>query len=144
MENLKSIKVNIKLVLVMFFWGMAFVSGRSLSQNYSPFCIAFLRFFQASIILIFFSYYKNNRFFHITFTQFLKVLILGLTGVFAYNFFFFNGLKLIEAGRASIIIATNPVFTSVAAILFLNEKLSKRKIFGILLGITGAMTVISK
>ena len=33
------------------------------------------------------------------------MVLLGLTGIFAYNVFFFKGLQMIEAGRAAVIIA---------------------------------------
>jgi len=73
----------------------------------------------------------------------IKVSLLGLTGVFSYNFFFFKGLSLIEAGRASVIIATNPTITALLAALFLKEKLTLRKILGVFLALTGALFVIT-
>ncbi len=128
----------------MFFWGIAFISGRVLSQNYHPFCIAYIRFLLASIILLSIMYGKNKNFYKISGIQFLKVLVLGLTGVFSYNYFFFSGLKLIEAGRASIIVASNPIFTTTIAILFLNESFNFKKMLGVIIAIIGALIVISK
>jgi drug/metabolite transporter (DMT)-like permease len=65
--------------------------------------------------------------------EILPVILLGITGVFAYNVLFFKGLKLIEAGRAALIIANNPVFISLFAALWFNERLSPQKIIGIVL-----------
>jgi drug/metabolite transporter (DMT)-like permease len=67
-----------------------------------------------------------------------------LTGVFCYNLFFLKGLKLIEASRAAIIIANNPVFIALFSALFFKEKLNGLKIMGILLSVSGAIIVISK
>jgi drug/metabolite transporter (DMT)-like permease len=75
--------------------------------------------------------------------QVLPVVLLGLTGVFAYNVFFFNGLKLVDAGRASIIIANNPIVISVLSSLFFGEKLSSVKAVGILVSVAGAVIAIS-
>lgn len=71
------------------------------------------------------------------------MVLLGLTGVFAYNVLFFNGLKLVPAGRASIIIANNPIVISALSVLFFREILSPIKVAGILLSVAGAITAIS-
>ena len=74
----------------------------------------------------------------------LPILIcLGLTGVFAYNVFFFNGLTHITAGRAALIIATTPLAISLASALLYKEKLTFIKISGILTSLIGALFVIS-
>jgi drug/metabolite transporter (DMT)-like permease len=71
------------------------------------------------------------------------VTLLGLTGVFAYNVFFFNGLKFITAGRASIIIANNPIVISAFSALLFREALSPVKVVGILISVAGAVVAIS-
>ena len=70
-------------------------------------------------------------------------MLLGLTGVFAYNIFFFSGLKHIAAGRASLIIATNPIFISLLSAIFFKERLDWIRGAGICLSVAGAMIVIS-
>ncbi len=67
-----------------------------------------------------------------------------MTGVFAYNILFLNGLKFVTASRASLIVATNPVFISICAVLFFKDKLNWLKGSGILLSVIGAVVVISK
>jgi len=44
-----------------------------------------------------------------------------MTGIFTYNVFFFMGLKTVTAGRASLIVATNPVFISLFSVLLFKE-----------------------
>ena len=63
--------------------------------------------------------------------QALAVTGLGLTGIFAYNLFFFNGLTLIEAGRAALIIALNPVAITLCSALIYREALPASRIVGI-------------
>ena len=67
-----------------------------------------------------------------------------MTGVFSYNVFFFKGLKIIYAGRASVIIASNPVFIALFASYLFKEKLSVTKFAGIIISVTGAIVVISR
>lgn len=75
--------------------------------------------------------------------QIFPVILLGLTGVFAYNVFFFKGLRLIDAGRASIIIANNPIFITLLSWLIFKESLTLLKFAGVLISVTGAVIVIS-
>lgn len=128
----------------MVFWGSAFVSGRVLTQKFHPMNVGFFRFFIASLVLIPFLFFKKPDFYKINFNQFLKVLSLGATGVFSYNFFFFNGLKLVEAGRASVIIATNPALTAILAVIFMGEKMSFKKFLGFSLALLGIAIVVTK
>jgi drug/metabolite transporter (DMT)-like permease len=57
---------------------------------------------------------------------------------------FFKGLKIIEASRASLIIATSPVFITIFSAVFLKEKINLIKRLGILVSVSGAIVVISK
>jgi drug/metabolite transporter (DMT)-like permease len=136
--------IQIKLIAVMLFWGIAFISGRVLSQSHHPFVVAFIRFFIAAIVFLPLMYAQNKKFYKINFTQFLKVLFLALTGVFSYNYFFFSGLKIVEASRASIIISINPTITAILSALFLNEKLTKLKIIGAIIALSGVSIVITR
>jgi drug/metabolite transporter (DMT)-like permease len=136
--------IYIKLLLTAIFWGGTFVAGRSLAQNVGPFSAAFFRFAIASLFLVFLTWRAEGRLPGLKNRQILAILLLGLTGVFCYNLFFLKGLKLIEAGRAAIIIANNPVFIALFSALFFKEKLNWLKIAGILLSVSGAIIVISK
>ena len=134
----------IKLLLTAVFWGGTFVAGRSLAQNVGPFSAAFFRFALASIFLVFLAWKVEGKLVVLRRGQILPILLLGLTGVFSYNLFFFKGLKLIEASRAAIIIANNPIFIALFSALLFKEKLNSLKIAGILISVCGAIIAISR
>ena len=136
--------IYLKLLLTAFFWGGTFVAGRILKQNVEPFSAAFLRFAVAAVLLLAIVRKSEGGFPRLVRSQWLPVVFLGLTGVFAYNAFFFKGLQLISAGRASLVIALNPVFIALLSAWFYKEKLTPVKIAGILISVTGAMVVISR
>ena len=136
--------IHFKLLLTAIFWGGTFIAGRSLSDHVAPFSAAFLRFVIASIPLLFMTYRMEGRFPPIQKEKVFYLLLLGLTGVFSYNVFFFKGLRLIHAGRASLIIANNPIFITIASFFLFKEKLNAVKIVGILVSVTGAMVAISR
>ncbi|MFO7714056.1 DMT family transporter [Desulfosarcina sp.] len=135
--------IYLKLLLTAFFWGGTFISGRMLAGSVPPFSAAFFRFLIAAVCLYVIVVRREGRIPRLQRHQILPVLLLGLTGVLAYNVFFFNGLKLIPAGRASIIIANNPIVISVLSALFFKESLTPIKTAGILISVTGAVTAIS-
>jgi drug/metabolite transporter (DMT)-like permease len=132
-----------KLVLTAFLWGGTFIAGKGLAGNVDPYSAAFLRFAIASVFLIFLTRKTQGRLPGINRGQAVNILFLGITGIFAYNILFFTGLSLINANRASLIIATNPIFISLFSVLLFKDKLSFLKGAGLVLSVTGALVVIS-
>ena len=136
--------IYFKLLCVALFWGGTFIAGRLLAQNVGPFSASFLRFAVAGAALCIIAWKKEGRILPLKKKQWLPVFVLGMTGVFAYNVFFLKGLKLIEAGRASIIIASNPIFIALLSAFFFREKLTFIRVVGIITSIAGAIIVISR
>lgn len=133
----------VKLLMTAVFWGGTFISGRMLADSVAPFSAAFFRFLIAAVCLYAIAARQEGRLPRLERKQILPVALLGLTGVFAYNAFFFSGLKLVPASRASIIIANNPIVISLLASLFFGEALSLTKGLGILISVCGAVVAIS-
>ena len=144
MGNRKTILIYVKLMLTAIFWGGTFIAGRVVAKDIGPFSAAFFRFAIASSFLTLIVWRIDGRLLLPKKRQMVPVILLGLTGVFTYNVFFFKGLKLINAGRASIIIANNPIFIAILSAYFFKEKLNLIKVVGIIISVTGAIIVISK
>jgi len=136
--------VYVKLFLTAVFWGGTFIAGRVLADNVGPFSAAFLRFLVASACLVPLTWRMEGRLPKITRDKIVPVVLLGLTGVFSYNVLFFKGLQLIDAGRAAIIIANNPIFITIFSALIFKETLTPVKTVGVLLSVSGAIVVISR
>jgi drug/metabolite transporter (DMT)-like permease len=129
----------------MIFWGGAFVAGRSLSADAHPYSVAFTRFFLVSIFMYFILKKSEGSIPKLTMKQLMAVTLMGVSGIFAYNLFFFYGLRHITAGRASLIIATNPVFTAIfSALFFKDERLNGLRSAGIFISVVGALVVITE
>ena len=133
----------ISLVVTMFFWGGTFIAGRLLAGSVQPASAAFLRFAIASLVLLVITRLAGGKLPRPSGKQWFLLILLGATGVFGYNIFFFTGLRHITAGRASLIIASTPLVITLLATLFLGEHLTRRRLCGILLSLTGAVVVIS-
>jgi drug/metabolite transporter (DMT)-like permease len=133
-----------KLLLTAVFWGGTFIAGRVLAEHVGPFTGAFLRFAVACVFLLALTLRTEKGRPLPPRRDLLPLLLMGLSGIFGYNYFFLKGLKFVEAGRASIIIACNPIAIALMAALIFRERLTLLKVGGILVSIAGAVTVITR
>ena len=128
----------------MIFWGGSFISGRMLAGHVPPFIAAFLRFAIAATILLIVLYRQNGCLPTVPKRLLLPIFCLSLTGIFSFNILFFWGLQSVDASRASVIIANNPVFIAVFASLIFRERLGLIKSLGVPVSVFGAVIAISK
>ncbi len=135
--------IYLKLLITMALWGGTFIAGRLVVQNMGAFAAAFCRFAIASLALLLLTHTIEGTLPKPSRKLWLPIALLGLTGIFAYNVFFFSGLRTIEAGRAALIIALNPVAIALGAALVFKDPLSRTKLGGIGLSLLGAAVVIS-
>jgi len=127
----------------MLFWGGTFIAGRSLADTVPPADAAFMRFVLAAATLAVLTRLIDGRLRLPPKDQLGGLLLLGFTGVFCYNICFFSGLNYIEAGRASLIIALNPMAITVGAVFLFGERLSLLQCAGLVISLFGAFLVIS-
>ncbi len=71
-----------------------------------------------------------------------RLFFCGLFGVALNQLLFFKGLDLTSPINASLMMTTNPIMVLVAASLLVRDKITLRKIFGIITGILGASLLL--
>ncbi len=133
----------VKLFLTAVFWGGTFIAARFIAGDVHPLHAAFIRFTLASFFLLIITCKLEGKLPKIKKQQIIPLILLGSTGVFAYNILFFTALQHIHAGKAALIIANNPIIISLFSALFFKEELNIIKFIGILMSVTGALIVIS-
>jgi drug/metabolite transporter (DMT)-like permease len=133
----------LKLVLVALLWGIQFIVARYTAQGVSPFTASFLRFVVATVLLLAIHLFRDRRPFRLSTRQWVWLALLGVTGVFLYNFFFFSGLRIAPAGRSSVIVAVNPALVAVFAALLFRERLTALRLLGAALALFGVAWAIS-
>ncbi len=137
--------IYIKLFLTAVFWGGTFIAGRILAQEVEPWSGSFLRFLVASACMFPLVRHFEGRLQPLQGRQFFLVFLSGMTGVLLYNVFFLKGMQTVQAGRASVIVASNPVLIALfAALLFRGERLTPLKALGVALSVAGAVYVITR
>lgn len=132
------VRIYAQLIGSVVLWGGTWISGRMLAQSLPPFSAAFLRFVVASTFLLGWTWWRTGALpkppRHLG-----VIVLLGATGIFAYNYFFFTGLATVPAGRAALIIATAPLVITLAS----PQGWRSQVILGALLALTGAGTVLA-
>jgi drug/metabolite transporter (DMT)-like permease len=135
--------IYLKLALTALFWGGTFIAGRVLARDTPPFSAAFLRFCFALALLAPLLARRRDLWPRDAKSLTLAAL-LGATGVFGYNALFFWGLKSVDAGRAALIVACNPVAITVFSALVFGERLRPAAMAGVAACLAGAALVISR
>ena len=135
--------VYFELTLACLVFSGTFIAGRILSVDIPPYTAGFFRFACASVILLLICLIRGQLIPRLSVKMWVFVVLLGFTGVFAYNICFLQGLHTVQAGRASIIIASNPIVASVFAAVIYKENLSAKKLVGILVALCGVVLAIT-
>jgi drug/metabolite transporter (DMT)-like permease len=69
--------------------------------------------------------------------------VLGIANQAVYLGLGYLGLRNISSGLAALVISANPVLTAVLAAAFLDERMTWRKVAGLMLGVGGVAFVVS-
>lgn len=142
--SLSSSTVYLKLICVAMMWGGTFIAGRIVTAELSPTLSALLRFGFAAILLVLILLKSTGRFPNLSVQQHVYAILMGLTGVFAYNLFFFAALSRIEAGRTALFVSLSPILTILVMRIFFQERLSRINCLGVFLALFGTLIVVSK
>jgi drug/metabolite transporter (DMT)-like permease len=136
--------VYFKMVAVASCWGGTFIAGRVLALAMPPLVAAAGRFVVAAALLLLLAWQREGGLPRLSGRQVLATLLLGATGVFLYNLFFFGALARLPASRTALIIALNPIVTALAMALLLRERLGFTRWAGVLLALCGSAVVITR
>lgn len=139
----------LKLVVTTFFWSGTFVAARYAVRETAPFFAASCRFAIASLVLctvVAWQARRNGSGFPLPSSrrEVATLASLGLSGIFCYNAFFFTGLKYTGAANGSLIVAINPVLTSVLSAWWLKEQLRPLQVAGLLISLTGVGVIVTR
>ena len=99
-----------------------------------------LRLLGATLIFWLISLFTPNE--KIEKKDFLKILIASILGMCVNMLAFFRGLELSTSINSGIIITLSPVLVLILSYFFLKEKVTVKKIIGILIGFSGAVFLI--
>ena len=128
------------LISASVIWGLTGPVMKLTLQSVPIFSLAFIRFGAASILL--FPFVVNKL--KIKKEDLPIIIIAAFSGVTFNIAFFFWGLTLTTALNSGIIIATAPLFILLGAVIFLKEKITRRLIVGLIIGVIGIGIIIGQ
>ena len=137
-------QVYLKLTAVAACWGGTFIAGHLVAAALPPMFAATCRFVVAVLMLFALVWKTEGRIPRLTRQQLLQTAALGLTGVFAYNAFFFLALSSMPAGRTALFVSLSPVVTALLLAILFGERLGWRKWCGIALAFLGTAIIIAR
>jgi drug/metabolite transporter (DMT)-like permease len=126
-------------LITVVFWGSAFAGIRAGLHSYSPTHLALLRFLSASAACAVIVARPGMR--RPALRDVPLVGLLGLLGFAFYNVALNIGEQSIPSGPAALLIQTLPIWTALAAILFLGERLRTWGWIGIAVSFAGALVI---
>jgi drug/metabolite transporter (DMT)-like permease len=130
------------LLLVALVWGATFVSVRYLLRTLEPTSVLLLRVELASACFALLLWVTRRSLPRFPGAVWRRMFLIAVCGVLAHNLAITYSQHYITAGLASLLSATNPVFTAVFSALLLGETLTRRKLGGIGLAVCGFLIVL--
>ena len=129
----------------IIFWGFSFIATKVALREVHPVALLAIRFGIGAALLLFFQIRKDRGFLKaFSSNDWISIFCLAIVGIAGHNLLQAYGLLYTTAINTGWIIAIQPICIALAARLFLGEKITWRKIVGILLGFSGIVLIISK
>src|SRR4051812_3658873 len=129
------------VALFCLLWSFAFVAGKIGVTDCPPLILLTARFSLAGILILGISAVRGEGW-QLTWRDIAVFAVLGVANNALYLGLGYTGLKTVSAGLGGLIVSANPVFTAVAAAVFLGEALTWRKVTGLSLGIVGVGFIV--
>ncbi len=129
------------IIVTSIMWGLSFLSIKITVDVLPPMTLALTRFLIGSVVLSFI-YMLKEKDKKLNKEDIPMLALSGFIGVSAYFYFENNGVKLISASSASMIIAVIPIFTLIAEIIVFKEKLTMKKIISVIISFLGVYLIV--
>ncbi|MGM0407551.1 MAG: DMT family transporter [Bacteroidota bacterium] len=131
----------ISVTLAMIFWSLTFIWYKVVYEFYDPITTVFFRLIISSVFL-FVLMYPLKKIERIRKGDFKYFLLVSLFNPFLYFIGESFGVKLVSSTLSAVIISTIPLFTSFTSSYFLNEKITRMNLLGIVFSIIGVSFII--
>jgi drug/metabolite transporter (DMT)-like permease len=131
------------LWVVVVVWGSTFIITKSVLEDIAPITLAGLRFFIATAVLTPLAMGRGGLAKLPRPLPVGRLALMALTGFAIYYAGFNYALLFTSASQGALIQALGPAAIALAAVVFLREKPSRRRIGGIVLSICGVALVIT-
>ncbi|WP_134686033.1 DMT family transporter [Brevibacillus migulae] len=141
---MKQTKIYIMLLSVSIFMGAAFPLAKYTVDYFSPASAAAWRFGIAAAVMLIMMLATEGIQKHQIKRNIVWFTMMGIVGVFGFNALFFAGMKSTSSVNGALIMALNPLITTMLARVLLKDRISKQQGVGIFLAFIGVSLVITQ
>jgi drug/metabolite transporter (DMT)-like permease len=142
---LKSRPLSIVLLLIaILIWGGAYVVTKGGLSELPPMMFALLRYGVASIVLVPLALARGGLAKLPRPVPWKTLILMAISGVSLYYFLFNGALFYTTASQVALIQSSFPAIVAIMAVLWLRERLSRRRIVGIVLAIAGVVLIVAR
>lgn len=137
--------VHLKLLGMAALWGAAWPAGKVVAAQAPALSASSWRFALALLLLLGWLLLRSGLapLRALSRRQWAGLALGGALGVFGYAAFFLLGLQHLPAGRAALVVTTNPVLTLLLAAWLFGERLNGRIALGMAAAVAGAAVVLT-
>jgi len=132
------------LTLPPLFWASNWIIGRALHSEIPPMAMTFFRWLFAILILAPFARPHVRRDWPVIRAHWKTMVALGALGVGTHNGLSYLGLNYTTATNGVILNSFIPVMIIMLSWLFLRERLTQLQAAGVVISLTGVLTVLCK
>jgi drug/metabolite transporter (DMT)-like permease len=137
-------KKNLALIgatIVSLIYGLTFTVAKDVMPTYiNAYGFIVLRVFGATLLFWIVSFFIKTK--KIENQDFPRIIACAFFGVALNMLTFFKGLSYTSPISASVIMVSTPIIVLILSSIIMKEKMQKRKVFGIILGLIGTAFLI--
>lgn len=126
-----------------FFWGANFLLGGYVIHDLPPLWAAAVRFVLGALLMFAIVGVKRESMLPALRSHARTYALLGVVGIVGFNLFFFYALRYTSANNAALIMATNPLLTTLLAVPMLGERPTLRHLVAIPVALVGVAVVVT-
>jgi drug/metabolite transporter (DMT)-like permease len=141
-ESSDSLRPHLALIAVQILFGSWPVFGKVVLRSMSPSSLVALRLTGAALAFTLLQR-KITPLLKMPVKDILLLALCSMLGIVGNQFLYVKGLSLTTAINSALLSTTIPVFTLFVSILFRHDRLSLRRLFGILLAAGGVVYLVN-
>jgi drug/metabolite transporter (DMT)-like permease len=134
----------VSLVLATAFWAGNYVVGAVAVEQLDPVSLVLLRWGLALVPLVAIAQLVERPRWRDLLRHWPWLIAQAVTGMLGYTLLLYSALQFTDPLSASLVNAFNPALISLAAVLFLRERLTRTAVLGILVALVGVLIVLSR
>lgn len=128
------------ILTITILWGYAWVLMKEVLTYMGPFTFSAFRFGTGSLTLLVLVWLLKIG---LPPKQYWKhLIIVGILQTSIVFLLVMYGLRFVDAGKSSVLLYSMPMWSSMLAAKFLGEKITSKKVIGLMIGMVGLLTIL--